>query len=126
LKSIKEVIKMVQQWWFEKQDNKEWEHFRQDVLMNGDWKSFEYRGAWCEIERHPTGGYLQGFINTKYSITDWFKCQWNIEKCCDDRIGFYCVGDNHYTPIGGTTGTYKDFKWVENQLKRIIDAIQKN
>lgn len=122
--------------------------------QEGNEKDFNYKGYGCHIRRVgiPYMGHLCGYIEIPRTHNLYEKDYDTIEKIYDYElpahgsltfsgyvnneywIGFDCahvgdllpmfVGEDIYTPV--KTDTYKTMEFVENNIKEIIDFIEKS
>jgi len=115
-------------------EEQERRRYYEDLELNGNYKSFDYRGQFCEIKRDNTLHYLCGYItvasNDLLSSFSDLENKWNITFHSGNKIGIDCAHGhcdfipNHYINMPNTT--YKNFDWVEAELKRIVDDICEN
>lgn len=105
-----------------------------DMIMYGDKLSFKYREVECIIERHPVYHYLCGYALIEIPDTldlQAINVHGGISLAEGNKIGFGCYHYRDFIPGKPVDQpldhTYKDFDFVREELKKIVDAcLEKN
>lgn len=131
------AVEKFESWWAETQaiapnmcsevmEHPEWARFYEDLTTNGDYASWTYRGQYCEIIRRE-GGHLCGYITfANHENVPSSDDEFNITFREGDKIGIDCAHAFDFFPgflLINQESTYKNFEYVENKLKEIIDNI---
>lgn len=111
----------------------EYQKFYDDYTTNGNIKYFTYKDYYCEINRNSGMGNLCGYIYMKKPLTieyDQLNYHWGITYDDGQKIGFDCAHPGDFLPsfplhteFMSNQPTYKNFDYVEDVLKRMVDKI---
>ena len=118
-------------------EDHEMARYQEDVVSNGNYKSFEYRGQFCEIKRDTELQHLCGYITlvsdeqlSENGGYDDLENKWGITFREGNKIGIDCAhGAIDFIPLQLFHGLhysgviYKNFVWVEARLKEIADDL---
>lgn len=115
----------------------QWISFWLDWIAEGNYHFFEHQGLFCEMKRHPEDGTWCGYFIVESTdglglVDENDYCIEGIDLTFRDgmKFGFDCAssldfvpGRNYYFTDNVEGKIYRNFAWVKEHLKDVVDKI---